>query len=293
MNTEADSKGIKLALFAYIWWGLAPIFWRQLSHVPAVDIVLARMLTASPPLILFLLLRGTLRDTLSLMKWDRTLLLVTAGGILISMNWSIFMLAINSDNIKQASLGYYLSPLVNVLMGVLFFAERPRFAQWLAIIIAALGIFWVIWDYGRTPWYSLGLAFSWGIYSAVRKFITLPAMAGNTIESIMMLPLALLYMVFTGSQTSFGQVDLLTDSYLSLAGIVTVIPLLAYVTAARLTSLTNLGLIFYVGPTLQLIVATFIFNEAISSAEWVAFTCIAIALIINSAESIQRRIKHR
>jgi len=293
MQQHDESTGLKLALFAYIWWGLAPIFWRQLAHVPPLDIVLARMLTASPALFMFLLMRGKLRDTLALIKWDRTLLFIVIGGILLSLNWSIFMWAINNGNIKQASLGYYLSPLMNVLIGIIIFSERPRPAQWLALIIASAGIFWVIWEYGKTPWFSLGLAATWGVYSAVRKFVTVSATAGNTIESIIMLPLAIIFMLFTGSHASFGAVDGLTNTYLVLAGTFTVIPLIAYVSAAKITSLTTLGLVFYVGPTLQLIVAMLIYNEPISNAEWVAFCCIAIALIVNSAEIIQRRLIKR
>lgn len=293
MTDEADNrKGLQLSFFAYTWWGLAPLYWAALNHVPAMDIVINRMLSAGPAIVIFLLFKGRLLATLRMIRCNRNILFVLCSGILISCNWSIFMVAINNGHIKQSSLGYFLSPLVNIVLAMLLFKERPNTAQWFSISIASIGIFYLILRLGEVPWYSIGLAVTWGFYSAARKMIPFSATEGNSIESILLFPMAILLIFLTGSNTSLGQYGLATDSMLLMAGTFTVIPLIAFVAASKLTTMTNLSLMFYLGPTLQLILAVWVFNEEVSHDDWIGFGCIAIALGIYSADLIRRYLKH-
>lgn len=280
--------GMSLAFLAYVWWGFAPIFWHQLNHVDALHAVINRMAWSGPTLLIFVLLRGELKQIWQATTSPKILALLTMSGLLVSVNWGVYVWAVQQGNIKEASLGYYLLPLINVLIGFVFFKERPNAMQWTAILIASAGILLMLIRHGYIPWVALALAISFGIYGAVRKSTPVGALAGNTMESLLLVPIALSWMLWNQNTASLGEFGVSTDSLLILSGAFTVIPLISYIAAAQRVTLTNMSLIFYLGPTLQMLTAVFLYNEHISADEWIALSCIGVGLVIHTSDLLRK-----
>ena len=222
--------------------------------------------------------------------------MLAVTSILISFNWGLYIWAINHGYILQSSLGYYINPLVNVLLGRLFLHERLRPAQTAALFFALAGVLYFTVDYGHFPIISLGLAFSFGIYGLLKKRMGLNATAALTVETLWMAPTALFYIVFLFSkgQSALNSPDWLTVTLLLLAGAVTSIPLLLYGKAAERITLSDLGFLQYVSPTGQFLIGIFIYKENFTTAHIVCFCCIWIGLIIFSADTLhQINGKHR
>ena len=292
MNTSTryseHQLGMGLALFAYIWWGFAPIFWHQLYHVDAIHAVVNRMLWSGPTLLLVVGLIGQwqmLKRACTNLKIIGLLLL---SGAAVTFNWGIYVWGVLQGNIKEVSLGYYLLPLINVLAGFIIFKERPNPTQWLAILVASSGIVIMLVTQGSIPWLAIAVAVSFSLYGIIRKVTPVDAMAGNTLESLLLVPFAIGWMWFNHSTASLGQFDTRTDMYLVLSGAFTVIPLISYIAAAQRVTLTSMSLIFYLGPSLQMLLAIFLYGEHVSQSDWAAFICIAIALTIHTSDLLRK-----
>ena len=282
-------KGLVYGLLCYTIWGLFPLYWRMLRHVDSMEILAHRMLWSSVFMVtLFIGLRHMrLRDSV---KSVRQYLMLLLTGALISFNWGLYIWAINHGYILQSSLGYYINPLVNVLLGYLFLHERLNKAQTVALLFALAGVLYFTIDYGQFPIISLGLAFSFGIYGLLKKKMDIPATPALTVETMWMMPAALVYITLMASRggSALNTFDLATWILLLLAGAVTAIPLLFYGKSAERISLSTLGFLQYVSPTGQFLIGVFVYKESFTMAHIICFACIWVGLAIFTVDTVKR-----
>ena len=274
-------KGLAYGLLCYCIWGLFPLYWRLLEQVDSFEILAHRMLWSGVFMVtLFVGIRHMrLKEHI---KGTRQWLMLLVTGALISFNWGLYIWAINHGYILQSSLGYYINPLVNVLLGYLFLHERLNKAQTVALLLALAGVLYFTIDYGHFPLISLGLAFSFGIYGLLKKKMGLNATPALTVETIWMMPAALVYITWlcVDGQSALNTFDWLTWLLLLLAGAVTAIPLLLYGKAAERITLTALGFLQYVSPTGQFLIGIFVYKESFTTAHIVCFACIWLGLSV-------------
>jgi len=290
------NKGIWYALGAYVFWGLFPVYWKLLRGVPALQLLGHRIFWS------FLLLFGIIllarqgkafRAALN----RRALLIYSVAAVLIAINWLTYVWAIGAGFIVETSLGYFINPLLSVLLGVIFLRERLRPLQWLPIGLAAAGVLYLTFAYGALPWVALTLAISFGFYGLVKKTAPLGALHGLTLETgILFLPALgfLLYSEFSGTG-AFLHSPTLTDLMLVGAGLVTVIPLLLFASAAQRISLTTIGVLQYVNPTMQFLLGVVVFKEPFDHHRLIGFGVVWVALILFGVEGFlaQRRPRVR
>lgn len=291
-------KGIIYGIAAYFMWGVFPIYWKLLKGVLPLEILLHRMLWSLVFVVLILAVRKDWAWLEVLRRRPRYALLFLASGALLSFNWFIFIWSVNSGFIVEASLGYFINPLINVAFGVIFLKERLRPGQLIAIFIAALGVAYLTVNYGAFPWIALSLACTFALYGLLRKIAPLESLEGLTVETAFMLAPALVavyYLNATG-QAVFLHGHAIESSLLALAGPVTAIPLLMFSASARRITLIALGLLQYIAPTLQFLVGVLIYHEPFSHVRFIGFCIIWIALAVYTGESLlyaRRRILAR
>jgi len=280
-------KGILYGIGAYALWGLFPIYWKWLHHVPALQLLGHRIGWS------FLFLIGIILATRQGAAFraaaltPQTLRIYFAAAILIGVNWLTYVWAVNAGFIVETSLGYFINPLLSVLMGVIFLHERLRPLQWIPILLAAAGVGYLTLVYGRLPWIALLLAFSFGIYGLVKKVAPLGSLYGLTLETgILFLP-ALIFLIYSDASGSgaFMRTDARTDLLLIGAGIVTTIPLLLFASAARRIPLSMLGILQYIAPTLQFLLGVLVYKEAFNHFQLIGFSVVWLALVIFWAEN--------
>jgi chloramphenicol-sensitive protein RarD len=282
------SKGIVYAAAAYLLWGLLPIYWKVLQLVPAIEVLSHRMAWSLLFVGLLLAYRRHWRWLRPALRNRRTVLTFLITAVVLSLNWFIYIWAVQNGHIVETSLGYFINPLVNVLLGVVFLKERLRAAQLVAIALAVVGVLYLTISYGAFPWIALTLAFSFALYGLLRKTAALPSTEGLFLETaLMFLPafLFLLYRQWTGT-AAFGNQGALTTVLLIFSGVATGLPLLLFGFGARLISLTNLGLLQYIAPTIQFLIGVLIYGEDFGPARVVGFTIIWVALVVYTAESL-------
>ncbi len=282
------NAGVIYAVLAYTAWGLLPIFFKQLSSVNAFEVVLHRMLWSLVFLLCVLaVLRrwAWLRETL---RQPRVLAAFGASALLLSVNWSVYVWAVQNAHVLDASLGYFILPLVNVAMGFAFLHERPRPRQWLAVAVAGAGVLWLTVQAGRLPWIALLLAITFGIYGLLRKVAKLGALEGLTLETLLLSPLAvglLTWWAWDG-RGALVQAQPTTLGWLLLAGPLTAIPLLLFAAGARRIPLATLGILQYISPSLQMLLGVWLYAEPFDPTRAVGFGLIWIALVLYSADSL-------
>ena len=289
-----QNTGLICAVSAYIIWGVVPIFWRELDHVNSGEIVAHRMVWSSLMVTLLILLMRQWQDLRSLVKNRAMMLRLFLSSILISINWGIYIWAVNDERIIEGSMGYFINPLINVLFGLLFFGETLRRNQGIAIGVAAIGVAYLVVAHGEVPWVALTLALTFACYGAVKKAVAVPATHGMAIETGLLLLPALAYIAYLdfNSAAEFSK-DLQTDIFLILGGLVTLTPLVLFAFAAQKISMTALGMSQYIGPTLQLLIGVFLYNEAFGSERQFAFGCIWLALIIYSFDQLNHKRRRK
>ncbi len=281
-------KGIVYAASAFLCWGLFPLYFKLLQQVPPLELLLHRMLWCLVFLLVVLAWRGQWQWFGPILRQPRVLASFALSALLLSANWFLYIWAINNDRIVEASLGYFINPLVNVMLGFLLLRERLRTTQKLAVLLAALGVVWLTWQTGALPWIALVLAGSFGCYGLLRKTAALGALEGLSLETMMLAPLALVAMVWltaTGS-AAWPQVGWSQQGLLLLAGPITAIPLLLFAAGARRIPLSLLGMLQYIGPSLQLAIGVWLFHEPFGPARMIGFVIIWSALAIYSLESL-------
>ncbi len=285
------NKGILYAAGAYIIWGLLPLYWRALATVPAGQILANRIVWSLVFVGLVLTVRRHWSWLGGALRRPRVLLTFALSGLLLGVNWYTYIWGVNAGFVVETSLGYFINPLVNVLLGYLVLKERLRPAQWLALSVALAGVLYLTLSYGAFPWIAMTLAFSFGIYGLIRKTAALNSAEGLFLETaVLFLPaLGFLILMEMRGSGAFAHTDPTTLLLLAGAGVVTSVPLLLFAAGARRITLTTLGLLQYIAPTLQFLIGVLIFNEPFGPARMVGFGLIWLALVLYSAESLLHR----
>jgi len=283
-----DKKGIFYALGAYFSWGLLPVYWKALEIVPALQILGHRIVWSFALIGVIILVRrewGTFRHSIGS---SSTLLYTGLASGLLGVNWLVYIWAVNSDHIVESSLGYFINPLVSVLLGVIFFKEKLRSTQWVAVGLAALGVLYLTFYYGTPPWISLVLALTFGFYGLLKKKSSLEALHGLGLEMTFLFLPALAYLLFVQTQGngSFVQDGLATTLLLVITGVVTALPILLFGFAARSIPLSMVGLLQYIAPTLQFLLGVLVYAEPFTHQRLVGFSIIWLALLIYWLEGL-------
>ncbi|MFZ6767632.1 EamA family transporter RarD [Undibacterium sp. Di26W] len=286
-------KGILFAGSAYLLWGLFPIYFKALHEVPALEILLNRMVWS----LLFLLGVLTWRKQWSWISEAARQPKLIAGfaisALLLSANWFVYIWAVNHGHIIDASLGYFITPLVNILIGSVWLRERLRPVQWLSVALAACGVVWLTWQAGHLPWIGLILAISFGTYGLLRKTSPLGALEGLSLETALLFPFALGYLVWMGmqGQNTFIGGDINIKMLILVSGPITAIPLLLFAAGARRIPMTTLGLLQYMSPLVQLLLGVWLYHEPFDSGRMLGFVAIWAALIVYSCEGLWRNFR--
>ncbi|WP_153099601.1 EamA family transporter RarD [Paraburkholderia hayleyella] len=284
------NPGVIYAFLAFVIWGMFPVYFKALQQISALEMLAHRMVWSMLFLFVVLTWRQQWRWLGPVLRDRRLLARFTASALLLSTNWGIYIWAVNAGHIVEASLGYFINPLMNVLFGLGFLGERLRRVQWLAVAIAAAGVLWLTWQNGQPPWISFALALTFGGYGLLRKTAKLGALEGLTLETMLLFPVAVVYLALMAAQgeSGFADASLGIKLLLVLAGPITAIPLLLFAAGARRIPLSMLGLIQYITPTLQLLLGVLIYHEAFGEVRLVGYGAIWVALAVYSLEGLWR-----
>lgn len=285
----ARDQGLAAGAAAYVLWGVFPIYFKALAFAPPIEILAHRVVWALVVLVPVVLWQGLRGQLLAALRPGRSLLFLVASSLLIAANWLVYIFAVLSGRILEGSFGYFINPLISVLLGVLILGERLDRPTWLAVGFAAAGVAYITMAAGQLPWISLAVAVTFGGYGMLRKIAPVGAVAGLTVETLLLFPLALGYMVFAGhaGTLAFGAGSRGRDLLLVLAGPLTVIPLLLFTGAARRLPLSMLGLLQYIAPTLQLAVGALVYGELFSRSRAIGFGLIWTGLAIFVARTLR------
>jgi chloramphenicol-sensitive protein RarD len=292
VNSRPDTTwGVVYAASAFLIWGISPIYWKALRAVPALEIILHRMVWSFlffflVPLIIIM---RRWQEFIDVFKNYRTLLILLVTALIVGGNWLLYIWAVNNDYLLQASLGYYINPLVNVVLGMVFLKERLRRPQILSVLLAFAAVLYLTISYGEFPWIALMLALSFGLYGLIRKVAPVGALVGLAVETLLLSVPALIYLYYLdsrGAGTIF-RVSLKLSLLLMGCALVTAIPLLFFTLGARRLYLSTLGLLQYIAPSCMFILAVFLFREPFSSVQVVTFILIWTALAIYSSDSVR------
>ncbi|HKI52935.1 MAG TPA: EamA family transporter RarD, partial [Anaerolineales bacterium] len=267
------NKGILYGVGAYALWGFFPIYWKVLHDVPALQVIGHRIGWSFLLLLVYIIARGQWQAfRASVMNW-RTIGIYIIAAVLLTFNWLIYVWGVNAGFIVETSLGYFINPLLSVLLGVIFLRERLRSWQWFPVGIAAIGVGYLTFVYGRLPWIALSLAFTFGFYGFVKKLSPLGSLYGLTLETGIVFPIAVIYLAIVGVSGSgaFLHDGPLIDAFLIGSGLVTTIPLLMFASAAKQIPLTIVGLLQYIAPTIQFLIGVLIYKEPFDQAHFIGF----------------------
>lgn len=281
-----QSAGLLYATLAFVWWGLFPLYFRFVSTVPAAQVLSHRVVWCLLFLAVALSWRrqwGWLREVL---RQPKVLAAFVASALLIGINWLTYIWAVLHNHVLEASLGYFITPLVNVLLGMTLLHERLRRVQWVALGFATLGVVWLTVQAGRPPWIALILAVTFGAYGLLRKVAVLGALEGLTLETLLLAPLALLVLALAQAhgEASFPAATWLGNLTIIALGPITAVPLLLFAAGARRLSMATLGIVQYIGPTIQFALGVTVFGEAFSAGRLIGFAFIWLALLLYSAD---------
>ena len=284
------SRGFWLGAAAYSIWGLFPIYWKLVAAVPAGQVLAHRIVWSCVALGLMLAWPARARAPRPPIT-ARVVLLYLAAAILIGINWYLYVWAVGHDFVVETSLGYYITPLVNVLMGVMVLGERLRPAKWVAVALAACGVSVLTWAYGAPPRVALGLAASFGTYGLVKKTAPLPALEGLVLETVLLALPALAYLVVAerAGTGAFLHVPTATSLFLIGGGLVTIVPLLLFASAVRVVPLSTMGLLQFLSPTIQLVLALALYHEPFGRSRVVGFVAVWVALAVFALDEVRAR----
>lgn len=285
-----DRRGLWTAAAAFVLWGLMPLYWHLLKAVPSLQIVLHRVLWGALLVAGWLWLvrgRGWLRATLG---QPRAAWMLALSGTLIAFNWGLYIWAVNAGHVVETSLGYFINPLLNVLIGVLLLHERLNRVQWVSVAIAGAGVLWLTFNYGSFPWIALALAGSFGLYGLIRRQVGVDAVAGLGVESLYLLPVAVVLLAWTGGGSDGGLFEwgAAMAALLVLGGALTALPLIGFAFAVRRIPFTLVGLLQYIAPTLQLLCGVLFFGEPFGRDRAIGFAFVWVALAVFAVEGLMR-----
>jgi chloramphenicol-sensitive protein RarD len=294
MRGEPGSRETRLGLMyaagAFVIWGLTPIYWKLMLQVPATEILAHRVVWGFVVVVGWMTLRGRWPELLHAVRQPRTVSALAATTVLIAFNWGIFVWAVNAGRVLATSLGYFINPLVNVLLGLIVLRERLNRAQWIAVILASVAVAVMTLRLGRLPWISLALAVSFALYGLLRKTVRADAVVGLTFETGVLAPLAVGLLIAQERRgvAAFGHQGWSVDLLLVAAGAVTVVPLILFTLGVRRLPLSTTGLLQYIAPTFTFLLAVFMYHEPFGAADAVCFALIWAALGIYTFDLHQR-----
>lgn len=289
---DNERQGVIWAIGAYLVWGVLPIYWKWLGHVPSGEILTSRVLWAFVFTLLFVVVMRNskllLGDIHTLWLNQKAFWSLFFASALISANWFLYIWAVNHNHLVETSLGYYINPLISVLLGIFFLKERLTAAQKLAFVIALIGVIILTISYGRFPWLAFALAISFAIYGLMKKTIPLDAVRGLTIETLFIVPFALIYYIylFVTNQAIMFHSDLQTDLLLVLTGLATAVPLVLFAKGAQRMPLYMIGFLQYIAPTSMLFLGVIIYGETFNAIDFLSFSLIWLALILFTVSKV-------
>jgi chloramphenicol-sensitive protein RarD len=288
-----DNKGVLLGVGAYLSWGFFPVYFKALQVVPALEILVHRVVWSFLFLVVLVLARRNWRGLKSAAFTPRVLGIYTIAAVILALNWLIYVWGVNSGQIIETSLGYFINPLLSVALGVVLLREKLRPMQWLPVGLATLGVLYLTLQYGSLPWIAVGLALTFTLYGLIKKTAPLGALRGVTLETGILFIPSLVYLFFLESQgsASFGNAGVTTTLLLAMVGVVTALPLLMFASAARLIPLWLLGLLQYIAPTVQFLLGVFVYDEPFTQVQLVGFSIIWTALLLFTLEGFLHRRK--
>ncbi|MYL49627.1 EamA family transporter RarD [Halobacillus litoralis] len=292
-----EKLGIFYTAGAYILWGVLPIYWKMIQEIPAFEILAHRIVWSFLFMGIVIMIarkqKEFMRECRQIVKNKKQLIGITLASITISINWVTYILAVNTDHVVEASLGYYINPLVSILLGMIVLKEKFSKAQWLAFLLAALGVIYMTVNFGSVPWLALLLAFSFGSYGLLKKLVPLNAMFGLTIETLIVTPIAMVFL-FQQQTGQWSTIDFWswTTAIVFGAGIVTAIPLLLFSAGAKRIPLSMVGFLQYFAPTIMLIIGIFLYDEPFTDVHAVSFTLIWAGLAVYTVTRVKRLKKY-
>jgi chloramphenicol-sensitive protein RarD len=288
-NTELTAaqksrQGVIYGLAAYLCWGFFPVYFKSVKIVPPVEMVAHRVVWSLGFLLLLITWKGVWPSMMDVLKRPKSLAVLFVTTILIATNWLVFIYAISVGEVLQSSLGYFINPLVNVLLGFLFLRERLERPQWISLALAATGVLYLSIHYGSIPWISLLLALSFGLYALIRKVLHVEPLVGLTVETLLLMPFALFYLVQLNQKGTgiFLTHGLALDILIPMSGIITAIPLLLFAAAGKKLRLATVGFLQYMTPTMHFLLAITLFGETFTHAHLISFLFIWAGLAIYS-----------
>ncbi|MBS2098320.1 EamA family transporter RarD [Carboxylicivirga linearis] len=294
-NNQGQAKGYIYTAQAFVSWGLLAVYWKLLSHVPALEILAHRIFWSFLFVLIFLSVKKKLHLK-QIFRNKKSFLTLVVTGLLVGSNWGVYIYGVNAGHIVEASLGYYITPLVNVVLGMIFLKERLSKLQIIALLLAVSAVAYLTIDYGRFPWISIYLAFSFGLYGLLKKKSGVEPMPALAIETMVLTPFALVYIIggiIDGSGHLFNG-TLLTNILFIVAGVVTTLPLYWFAQGTKRIPLTSVGFMQYIAPTIMLLLGIFLYNEGFPIEKQIAFASIWLALVFYSIAVIGKfRKRHK
>lgn len=281
-------RGLFFGFSAYALWGLFPLFWPLMEPAGAIEILAHRVVWSVVVMALIVVLWRRLPTLVAVLRDRRAMVLLTVAAAVITVNWGTYIWGVNNGKVVEASLGYFINPLVTVLMGVMILGERLRRLQWAALALAFVAVAVLTLDYGRPPWVALVLAFSFGTYGLAKKSAGVDAVESLTIETFLIAPVALGYILWLASHDAshFGGHGSGHTLLFMTSGIITAIPLMLFGAAAIRVSMVSLGLLQYLAPVIQFLLGVLIFHESMPAGRWIGFSLVWVALVAFTAEAL-------
>nr|WP_154921542.1 EamA family transporter RarD [Microbacterium testaceum] len=296
-SVGGSTRGALFALGAYLLWGVLPIYFLQLKPTDPFEVVAWRIILAFAFCLLLLTVMRVWRPFLVIVRQPRLMALTAVAGVLIYVNWQTYLIGALTGHVIETSLGYFINPIVTVLLGVVVLRERLRVLPWIAIGIAVAAVVVIVVGYGAFPWIALTLAFSFGFYGLVKKQIgpAVDAVSGLTLESFWLLPVAVVQLIVVANVTgiTLGNEGVLHTVLLLAAGAVTAVPLLLFASGARRVPLTVIGLLQFVAPIIQFVIGAWVLNEPMTPERWAGFSLVWLALVLLSVDSLVASRRHR
>ncbi len=297
MKSQQESlSGVVYASAAFFIWGLSPIYWKVLHNIPALEIIMHRTIWSFVFLLIILVFLGHGNELIAAVKKWCTFLVLIPTTILLAFNWFIYIWAVNNEHILQASLGYFITPLVNVLLGMIFLRERLRPLQTVSLVLAGIGVIYLAVYYGKFPWIALSLAFAFGFYGLIRKVASVSSFVGLSLEIFFLSGPALAYLIFLDSKDAGAlfHISIKMDLFLMGSAFLTAFPLLLFTLGTRRLNLSTVGFLQYIAPSCMFLLGVFLYNEPISRAQTMTFVLIWTALCLYSTDSVRyyRKVKN-
>ncbi len=290
-TASLDRRGLWVAAGSFVIWGLMPLYWHLLKTVPSLQIVMHRIVWSALLVVGWLCWKQGLHWLRQAMARPRVAWMLALSGALIAFNWGLYIWAVNAGHVVETSLGYFINPLLNVVLGVLLLRERLSIAQWISVAVAALGVLWLTFNYGSFPWIALSLAASFGFYGFIRKLAVVDSIPGLAIESLYLFLPALAALLWVETHGSGGFISTWgwqVDALLVFGGALTALPLIGFAYAVRRVPYSVVGFMQYIAPTLQLLIGVLVFGEVFDRARAIGFIFIWIGLAIFAIDGVWR-----